>query len=68
MTVPIECPLCGGEARLGLTKRVPYKDTITAFCTSCGCALSRTGPTQSEATKRQVLEAWNTRVGAKNDQ
>jgi hypothetical protein len=67
MTVPMECPLCGGEARLGLTNRGGGRDTVTVYCVDCSCGISRTGPTQSEAAKREVVEAWNTRVGAKND-
>ena len=58
----LPCPLCGGEARLGLTNRVEFKDTISAFCTKCSCSVSRTGPTQSEATKREVKDAWNSRT------
>ena len=64
MTVPMDCPLCGEDARLSLTNRTMHEDTVTVSCISCSCMLSRTGPRQSEATRRRVVEAWNTRVGA----
>lgn len=67
------CPLCGGEAMLGLTnsadERSGYVQTFTAYCTKCSCQVSRTSTTDKngwanegdEATKCRVREAWNAR-------
>ena len=56
------CPFCGGIAKMGLTARVEWKDTVSVFCVHCSANVCRTGPVQSEATKRQVNEAWNLRT------
>jgi Lar family restriction alleviation protein len=60
----LPCPFCGGEARIGLTDRTKWGDTITAFCAPCSASVSETGCVQSEATKRKVTEAWNRRTPA----
>jgi len=68
------CPLCNGEARLGLTnhadERSGYVKTFTAYCTECGCQVARSSKTDKngwanegdESVKRRVREAWNKRA------
>ena len=58
----LPCPFCGGVAKMGLTARVEWKDTVSVFCVHCSANVCRTGPVQSEAAKRQVNEAWNRRT------
>ena len=58
----LPCPFCGGEARIGLTNRTKWEDTVTAFCDRCNASVSETGRVQSEATKQKVTETWNCRL------
>lgn len=73
MTDLLPCPLCGSEARMGLTNRSDersgYDVTFTASCVECGCLVARTSKNDSngwnnesdESVKRRVTTAWNTR-------
>lgn len=58
------CPFCGGEAKILIHTfhALPLPSNVQVGCTKCGC---RTDPWYG--TKREAIDAWNTRTGEQDN-